>query len=287
MSGYFTPGTRDAPLGAASIPPHLTLSPPPRRSRATVAALTAAALFTVAGIGWLLLPKDPDPVALRLRLAEGDSLLYRVETSTAAVAELRGGIGRQLFTKMEGMLKLEVTRVRSASVDAHSELTVFSFTGNGSDMSGPKRFRQPLRLSPKGPVLDGVFMARGGWPLLYLPALTPLLPQRPLKPGEQRSVRDVLFFSKKEPRMDGTTRFVGFQEVEGTRMAVVEGMFTGRDERRDSRVRGDWRVEIRARLDPASGRLHDASGKVDFDGVVEDPRRATFTSTETFRLMPV
>lgn len=279
--GYAAGGNLLAP---APTPDSLA-KPPRRRAPRVMVAATVAVLMIAGGAGWMLVFREaePEPVMLRLAFPKGGSYLYRVESTGEATADI-GGTGRRLSTQMEGLLKFEVQRLQNDGAQVHGDLTLFSFVANGRNLSKPRRIRQPLRIGFDGPVLGGLFSTEDGWPILSLPALSPLLPKRMMQPGDESEARGVQVFSKKDPVLDGTTQFIGYEEVDGVRLAVLEGVLTGNLEEAGDRGTGEVRVDIRARIDPSAGMVHDAQGRVDADVVSPDFVGKHMTVTETFRL---
>ena len=237
------------------------------------------------GLGWFVLTREAEPVRLRLALEEGQSHVYRIESTSETGVDIRG-LGRKLSTQMEGLLKLDVRKVKGAVARVQGDLTVFSFSAQGSVVPELRRVRGRMRIHRAGQVYGGLIGTADGLPVLMLPALSPLLPETPMRPGDTHRTDGVRLFARKDPLVEGTTRFVRYEEVQGVQLAVLEGSFTTHVEKDRALGTGELRVDMQARIDPSTGTVHDAEGTVHIDVVGGRGMGDAFTSTQTFRLLP-
>jgi hypothetical protein len=252
-----------------------------------VATIVAAALLISGAAGWMLFLREPEPVAFRLAFPKGESYLYRVE-STSSFDTGHGGTGRKVQTQMEGLLKLDVERAQNDGTHLQTELTLFSFAVNGSSLTEPRRIRQHMHIGPHGSMLGGIFSTSEGLPVLLLPALSPLLPEKAMQPGDEQAVGGVPVFSRQDALMDGTTRFVGYEEVDGVQLAVLHGVLSGSIKKGNDFVgTGEMRIDIRARIDLSTGTVHDVEGTVRGEQDLRDPDGERLSTTDTFRLLPM
>ena len=248
-----------------------------------MAATVAALVLVVAGLGWLVLSGDPSPARFRLALPEDGALLYLVESTANIQTEIRG-TELEVTTEMDGLLDMSVRRIKGSTADVMTELSVFSYAAHGTVLDPPKLWRRPMRVGSDGRVMGGMFSTREGYPLLLIPALTPILPEGLMEPGEVRSVDAVRLLGRGDERMTGETRFVRWVDEEET-LAQLEGTlysdFSG-DEVLGS---GDLRIALRATFDPATGTIREAEGTVYTDSVLGASNRS-MTVTESFRIVP-
>jgi hypothetical protein len=287
MSATFDLGSKpgDALVGPSGLG-HPAPSPPRKGvSRVVVAAALAVLLIIVGGLGWFLFLREPDPVRFRLALSEGDSFIYRVESTSEIYADEKLlGFDREISTQMDGMLKLDVNEAKGKGYKGRADLTIFSFAANGSIFDEPQRLSRPTRMAADGAMIGGIFMTKVGLPVLLFPALSPLLPSEMMRPGDEVNVGGHMLFRKKN-HMQGTTRFVGYEEVDGMQLAVVESVLTKSFKGQIIKGDGEMQIEMRARIDPSTGTVHDAEGVVFGEVVMRDPGNLLKT-TETYRIVP-
>jgi hypothetical protein len=287
MSATFDLGSKpgDALVGPSGLG-HPAPSPPRKGvSRVVVAATLAVLLIIVGGLGWFLFLREPDPVRFRLALSEGDSFIYRVESTSEIFADEKLlGFDREISTQMDGMLKVDVNEEARGGFKGRADLSIFSFVVNGSVFPEPQRISRPVRMTRNGEMVGAVFASKVGLPILLFPAMSPLLPGEMMRPGDEIEVAGHTLFKEKN-FMRGTTRFVGYEEVDGAQLAVLEGVLTSPIKGHIIKGTGEMQIDIRARIDPSTGIVHDAEGAMFGEVVIRGPGNLLKT-TETFRIVP-
>lgn len=281
--GRYTPAS--ATMLAQHTVPEGLARPPKRHSRAFTAALAALILIVVGGLGWWLLSRGPEPVRFHLNLTEGNSLLYRVETTSSRQVSVRGS-ELDRHTQSEGLLKLDVLRLRGSGADARGELTVISHIRQGTLVPAPPRFSTlPLRLGTDGSVVGALFSSKESYPVLTLPALTPILPDEEMVPGDVSAVENVRVLFSKEARWVGETRFVSYDDEVEVPTAVLEGTLTANPPETRLMGPGYFSVSIRSTVEPSTGAVLQAEGTFYSSSVFKNSGKRVVT-TETFRLLP-
>jgi hypothetical protein len=180
---------------------------------------------------------------------------------------------------------MDVLRLRGSWAEARAELTVVTHVAQGTLARTDPRFAKlPVRLGLDGSVVGANFRTQKIYPVLSLPALTPILPSHEMVPGDVSDFENVRVLFR-DARWDGETRFVGYQEVDGVSLAVLEGTLTTSEDDPLLVGAGFASVSLRSRIDPITGAVYDTEGTVRSDSVFKDGKRRV-VATETFHLSP-
>lgn len=224
-----SPPARDEPWVLASTAPEW------RRAVSRVGrvvALVGLVIALVAG-GVFYFSSRPSGEALALEFKEGAKYRYRLEMTMDGTAAVAGS------TRPFSMELGETLVMRVVSVDADGwatmDLTVKDLTAtvNGQSSVAPGKFTMRVRMAPDGRVVvaGGLALGASGSSGTGLPGtdqFAPLLPDHPVRPGDSWSKE----FEQEWPFGDGAlrissdNRFLGYETVDGARVAVIASRLT-------------------------------------------------------------
>ncbi len=219
--------TQPSPTGAWSL-----AGEGPRRRRPVLLGLGLVLALVAALAGWQVLRPGGEAVALAYALAEGQSERYRIEMAVegTVTAEDLGLPEQPISTELEETLSWTVTDVDDEGV-ATVRVAVEGVTGTANGQPVPADavgLETQIRLGPDGRVLSagGLSFASGGDLPGGLPGMdqmTPLLPDHPVAPGDtwEKTFSQEVPFGEGELVFTTESTFVGYEEVEGVRAAVI------------------------------------------------------------------
>ena len=219
----------------------------------------ALAVVLVAGLaGWgIIQARKPDPVRLSLTLPKKGAMVFRVQNSTGLDADYIGSF--EFHSEFEGILTLRTRSVKGDLTRVRGLLDVSSLVWNGRPETGRPTLRANFRLRSDGNVVRGQWFNPGVIAGTYDPitaGLSPDLPPHPVRPGD--TWKDEYRVRQKKTRLSVTTSssFLRYEEMNGVRVAVVQGTrtlkFSSIDHGKNAWFETDT-VEQRAWIDPELG----------------------------------
>jgi hypothetical protein len=243
----------------------------PRRGRpwrvAVVVGLAAA--LTAGGIVLLTRPRGPD-VALALGFEEGTTYRYRMTMSfdgtvDSALAEL------PMTGEIEQTIAYDVVEVAddgAATIDVRIEDASGVLSGQPVPPTGDQEVRMVVEADgslrevdgePVPDALQGGFADPSGTGGLPGMQSFPLLPDEPVGPGDEwvKDLEQPLPFGQGAIRVHSENEFVDYEDVDGTRTAVIDSAVT-------SPI--DWTIDL-AELAELGDRLDQGSGIADVEGL--------------------
>ena len=211
-------------------------SPTRRRMGRTVAAAVSI-LALVAGGGFFLLSRRPDPaVALTLSFAEGGTHRYALRMRMNGTVSTRSpeALHRGFVMDVSETLSWRVVSVDDEGV-ATLEVAIEDLSGtiNGESLPVPKKdMTVRVRIAPDGRILTGgnlSFASAGsgqGFP--GMDQFSALLPDRPVTPGDTwtKDFSCPIPFGQGRLRYTTRNRFERYEEIDGVRTAVISSRMT-------------------------------------------------------------
>jgi hypothetical protein len=247
----------------------------------TVALAAVALAVVVFGLWWLFGRGDSPSVQLSLVVPREGAMLYRVQNTAGADAELVGKF--EFDSEFEGILTLRTRSVEGDLARITGLLDISRLIWNGRPETGRPTLRSRISLRADGNIVRGQsFDAKvpAGTYDPVIVGLSPDLPQNAVRLGDSWS--DQYQVRGKDVLIDVTTstRFVRVEDLGGVPVAVVQGTRTldlTPREKRHKNFKGSITVNQTAWIDPAMGKVLRMSATI--KGSLDDTARGwTFSS---------
>jgi hypothetical protein len=197
------------------------------RSAPVLALTLALVVGAVAGTAWLFTRGDSDSVRLLLAVPRKGAMVFRVQNSAGSNADNIGAF--EFDSEFEGILTIKTRSVEGDQASVRGLLDVSTFIWNGRPETRRPTLRASFQLRSDGNFIgcrtfDPEVPAPTFDPIVT--GLTPDLPPGEVRPGDSWTDAYSACTKKEIAQVSSRSQFLRYDEMNGLRVAVVQGTRT-------------------------------------------------------------